>query len=1660
MASTKQRKNKKLLVGLGTTLAIGTTSTIAGFGISSLINNNENLNLNNELNANARSVTNSGYGIYSDGVIGLGRPSNVGGINTYSPESYKAIPTGYVVPAGDYLVCVDKNNPSKMLWNDSYSGWRIVSVHYLPATDKLVVFYVSNSFSSGSNYSLRVANYPNISQKTNGGTPTYTTKTITTRTYGGDNYRPDTYAMVPIFENNSATTKFMIFPKVHNRGSDDSARIWWIYDASNDSVTQTPTINYNITNQEQAIMSMGVFNYNGTYFVNMAMVRKGSTGSWYQSETIKITSSSSSVVKRINYGGSADSDFFSMSRNDYLDDASASITTPGIYYDGSALVFSHAINNHVPNTSVSGHRSPFLFQTVIYPSSSAVSTRTPALFESSIASGNHGELWTGYFDNSSVLKQGAIQTNGRVGTPLFGFGWKDGLFGFVLKDATANQSISININNTNNSNIRIYPVSSSVATVSANNKYVQIGTGAGDNHDGYGQQKAGILIPEYNDSSSVLTNPFQQNILYGANNNIALVVINQASRGQASSNPATYGWYTRLSQTSFKTDDTSKSIKDVDVNYLTSKYNIEANPYWNLNLTSINNGRDDLICAIKPKSISKDLANGSVTFELYGTVIYDQNGKLYYTNSLSNLKQNFWPEHRIATFTITGFQPVKATTISNSTFTVPSNLRTASNWGPNDFYIDLIKRDFSNSWQFKEFMYRFFLQAPLLNNPATNLPTFNQSTWTSTWNDLIKGFDITSIDQANGSFTCDITIGSKYYISADGVQKDQPFRNITFKGFRKIAPTTIANDITVTNSKWSNVNIPYVNSDSLSYSGYAAQGTTMLTEDMLKTYLWDNYFKSAYDNANYNNGYAASNSYVSNLAYNSLNAQKEMPNNFGPSIQLTKDNLVFSNFKFYPAKGEFTVDIRFNIWQGAQSGSYYDSCYLWNTSATVDGVQGTSIPGSAPYGRWTIKGFRTDNVTTSYKTDKWTITGVEDIPVADAGKKVYWDTVIKAFKAQIYPKYINLPYWVDWNSLPWNEVNYGLVNVVDAANGTALIWISFKNAYYVANGDGTISQVAGGPNPGWEIEITGFRSVKAITIDSSNFFNVTGSSSQVSFTPGDSSSEFSNWLDTVENNIANYVYQQDQTINGAGNSQFLDTWKKRLAFKYRIDTFNNSTTYTKSQLLNALSQKILAQTGQLGYLYSLVNTGGIKLWVEISDQGIAGETFYSTIQGAPTDPNTGNGLTGLLDTKNIVTNIDLRTWMSQAQASKKTQVVDYDESTGIIGSIIPPQATSGVTSGMSFVDVETYLESIGYKVEYSWVDQNNRSQTSNALPTNFSLSVNSNAVTVNIAYKDNSIIPPIYIFGQSGKTSTSFDLSLESIKRTIEVDLSIFESMYNQATTSGQSIAISSTGIGDSTTITTIQQAWSNFENEVWNTIDNGAGNVSMLKSNFQIKYAVNGSTYEYDYQTMWTAIQSGWKQATSSLDQLGKLRFYSPSISQGTKIQATIVLSDANNPDFKIKYKNNKSNVIVNHGMRTSFDLSRYAEIWTTQKSIAGSGSTANNLKGFTPPAGPNGESFDDFVNAARNQLGLDFQYAGSTSGPWFTARTSVTSVDLNDPAAYLRVTANYDSSSTWGNSFNLTVNGETTDISLPFCFDLIKILPSKIDRIRLYKINFQKLY
>lgn len=1607
--------------------------------------------VNSEKTLSRSSITNSGYTLDSDFRVTL--PSTAA--YAYTPNSFKSIPGGYVFTdrsAGNDIQCVDENDPSKLKWKvDTPNDLKVLSIEYLPGLDRIAVLM-------GKGGQIKIGIIDNVSNASGEITFVAEPTTITTNTYRGY----ETFGMSPVFKANSSAEEVIIYSKLHWRGSDTQAREIHVYNVKNNILSFKQSVKYHFTDKEQAILGAGCFDNNGVYSLVLVMARLGSSSSTYtEGEYITFNRSNSWNKGYKNFFSSPDSDL--MTQAILKDMIAGTISSPGVWYggDGNEIVFSFAINNHQPKLGYSVHRAPLLLRVVVdptYGNEQFWSVSVNHLFENNSSYTNTSELWNGYFDNAAPLKHGAIFTNGKLGTPFVGIGWKtpsnvasnsNGFFVTVIKDSTKNYGSMHLINSTDSPDYRMYPISSrNLVPTSHERAYLtnQVDIENENSSTFYAQQAPGFSILKYNDTGIRLTDPFNSDadILLLANNSNKATVINQSNRGNAATNEATYGYYTRITgTTTINANEPEMRIDNVDANYLISKYDIENTNSIFKNTIGLKNDVKGSQLTLKPNSIIYDNNNGSLTVELYSTKLFSSVGHLFDT-TLTRLKDIFWTNHRLTTLTFTGFKPVKQTTAySRKTLEGVNSTGQSASWVI-PFYANTSNND-SNKI-IKDIVWRHVCgSAPTPSGTSKysqifqNLkiqPVYNESTWERDFDNFFSRFNITAHDNLEGTITVNLNVNSNFISGNSNLNQ----WSIVFSGLRKLKLTSVKSNtsntaISVAGTELASKNIPYQNSSSYpSITSYDSE-VKVVSEQEIKQFIYEKMVLPAYEPENFNSssGWNPHSEFFDGLAFATryINQTGLDPNSLLEK-KLSVNNILLSNWEFYPVNGTLSVEVGFNIF----NSNNYDNGnggLSWTKSATLDDITGTEPDSNAPRSRIYFTGFSTKNtVTVVDEMSTWDLSEfVSDISITQIFEPSNRTLVEKALLSIGLRKgYIKPPFWVNKNYYLQQQEREALYDIVSTniSTGEGVLSVGFRTIGWFAEENGTVIQ----RNPGgmngtpqwdewtWNVKVTGFKPISPILVDSAKFFEISNTlQDPVYMKPITTNAEFRNWLTRTQENITNYVWEQDKAINGAG-SVSLEDWKKRLSFRYTIETASSSQSFGINDLQSGIKDFIFSKKGKLGYLYNDNTLDGIKIWLTVTDNS---EGYNSSIQGSSSNNKLGQNLSGVINTTKIIIDRDLRDWFNAMEANKGTNVEGYDENTGSIKSIIPPffEDSNSPAGGMTFDEVISYLERIGYTLNFKWTDKTGVEKTSSSLPKNFTIDQSSPYVYLEISYDKNLIIPPNYIFGDSTYTQTKHTIQLSlAIKQIINVTLSPFKAMNSNEFFANTNILINSDGSYDSQTVIQVRDKWKEFENSFWNSITSDPETIELYKSLLDIKYSINSSSFNYTYQTMWDPIGESWRSSISPKNDMSKLRFYSDNFKNGLKIGVTIQFKnpDLANQSYKLKFQNDESDVIVNHGMGTTFDFGKMAKFFESNKAIAGEGSTADQLNGFTP-ASYEGVAFPDLVKKLES-IGVVFQYSGNKTD-WVETREEVTQVDQANPVVYMRMYSKISDQISWSNEFEI---------------------------------------
>ncbi len=1216
------KKQKKLFISTSVVTTLGTTI------ITPLVVQQTNILINNEnlLNNQTRAITNSGFSINSDNTINIATEGNTqvqdSVTNITNPNIVKTIPNGYVIPMGELgvknlLVCLANDNPKNILWySDFGANTEILATEYMPINDSLIVLYrdgqnINNGITTGTNIEIKVKIFNSISNVSNGiSTNGSTTKTIASYTYDGTNKnfsRSDLWTLSPIYYHNAAADKILIYNK---HWYAESEQKFFVFNIKDNTITETPVIDTN--DNEETYLSLAAIQFdNDYYYVTAKAVKQNETNTKIVLNIGSFNLINSSAFTYIQ-GTEIRTDSKLFSRDDYLDVIKTSVSTGGIITNNDAASPRFSLLINTPCLGNLSYRAPFIISVNWNRklNSTESENKIYPLFNTTIDYNNEVELFNAQFINAPVLKNGTNFSNGKGISPLIGNGFSGGLldsdsgngsgmFTFILKHpAYSGGSVIIN-DELDSEWIRIYPYAKTIEY--ANKSNVKEYTPLWETIDNLDNKNV-FSITQYSDTGEALSDPWKFNFLQGISGSNKALIINPNDRGQAVS-VATYGYYSTLTKNTFDISDSEHiHINDVTANYLIEKFNL--NKVWNEtqlvqdNPGSFSNFRSDSIITINPNTINKQFTQGSLTVDLWATSRYTSTGELNITD-LESLKNN-WEQtnHKIATITINGFEPgsheittIKSTDwnmrtgtqfygITNSHF-ININAVTPSDLGSEfTLYKTQITTPNGKKATLEQVVKRMIWERVCNGEYFTNLakiPTINDDTWESDFNSFFITFRASSRSRNSRDIfselpeserpysaylTYDIVINKEYVYTS---LENQNFSSqINIWGFRANLDTTLEN-AELTNENWSNINIPG-EGNSLNIIPY--QNVTILTEDELKQYILDQLL-SSYDASEENNYANPGTDKLAHYLPYVLSLDQQGIIDPSKAQKIAKDNIVISDYKFYAAIGKMSFTISLNTWQGNSESS--------NSNKTGSG---------GPSAKWTIFGFRKDNVTSSITQEGlsaiWDLSSYEqnglkisEIWASDAANGTNQSTILRKAIVQEGVKrgYFKIPFWVDFTNTNNNEVwgkdwdNLSIIYNKEVSSndskGIAVFKISFATFNYQIQDDGSVTNVGANDSWAWNITVSGFKiSKNTITElpDNSTKFDV-GTNLQ---TPNDF---YNNEISKIQNLVFENKEQifknlpSDFAINNIfveKSSIKLNNEKGTLTFTFSINKYYNN----------------------------------------------------------------------------------------------------------------------------------------------------------------------------------------------------------------------------------------------------------------------------------------------------------------------------------------------------------------------------------------------------------------------------------------------------------------------------------------------------------------------
>ncbi len=692
-----KKNTKKKLTSL---LLVTGLSVVSLISISATLSKRNNGTLN--LNGNYKAIENNGFQINSDKTITIAQ--NVEALKNLQPNvkninAYTSVPNGFAFQMGqdgasNYIVSIDQNDPSKVLWYDSIgANTETLTILYTPYYDTLLVLFRDggNNFNNGlspeTQATIKLRIYKNISNS-NGGVKKSSDSEIDiiNYTYQGDMDRGDLWAIIPITESNSWNEKtnvykFLIYKKGWN---DSSNQVIYQYNLESNSIRRTVNLNLNEDGNKQAILGAKSFCHSriqGIYhFWVISFLRAIDAGDG--SGRVKLVIDYH-VLKEDNPNGqhkdysvevSTEEDLYLFNDDNYLNIIKSFTNQSGTHLDNATNVdYIYYKNNFFVNLKNSANEfRPMFIQNQYaltcsgygYISCDNISTKplfTDALNNSEI------NILGGQFDNSFAMNEIISVNSGsnKILSPFVGIGYSEmfkttnlnGYFTFVIKPIwDANYNIPFN-ENTNSEILRIYPFA---ADANISNGYSPLQNTQNNDYSFTQLAQTGFPLLNYSNSSEVVFNPFEHNIMQIGNGLNKSLIINQEGRGQITNNTPSYGYWTRINNNVINLGMSQMSSSDVTVLWLIDKFNFDK-PYYEGSYTNqlgMFNFPVDSIITINQNSLS--IHNGYIEFDLYATSLYNSDGH-YLKSTLENLKQSWNSNFLISRIKVEGFKTLDQT---------------------------------------------------------------------------------------------------------------------------------------------------------------------------------------------------------------------------------------------------------------------------------------------------------------------------------------------------------------------------------------------------------------------------------------------------------------------------------------------------------------------------------------------------------------------------------------------------------------------------------------------------------------------------------------------------------------------------------------------------------------------------------------------------------------------------------------------------------------------------------------------------------------------------------------------------------------------------------------------------------------------------------------
>lgn len=764
-----------------------------------------------QLNKIEKSSIQSNVEISSNGFIELAKPMK----SVSNPNVYKSINGGFVYLSTDNnIVCVDKNDPTKILWEDEFGkGYNILSIEYEAKRDSIIILY---SVLENDMWTIKVRKINNASNSVieKSLSPTNAEVCVITKyKYNEDICSPLTWGMVPIYQNQSTATEMLIYPKLLENTSDSISKTWYIYD-TNSNTFKSLNINYRYPNDKQAILSMMVVHddkQDNGYIAVPLIARSSNNTSYLEYDLYNWSNGSSSVSATSNHK----TQIIDWATNG-LDIFETTLAKRIEYVANTTNVMGMSIPNYswfndlvvyaVINFGRFKYRPIYCRITIETKYKKLKDLKTSEVFTHDNDEVNK-KMYFGYFDNAPIQRNGFEHFKGKK-TPFIASGTSDKTYNKHFVTIFNNPDGAIAIGNRETADNSVF--GENLDDERARLYLFQENSNTQENSNYTTSSNDAYQVPLifYDDSFSSLDNVFSKNIFSVNGGGSDVVYINQEGRGQATSNPASYAYYSKALKIEFDNEQQT-NINGLNIDKINNLFNFDTIYSSSKLPTTWKNMRSDSILTVDPNSLFINTNSKTIYFDLYATILYNENGRLLIT-TLQELKNDFskYPQHKLATITIKNLklsediddenkpgngdddnngdnnedgndkptpQPPSIVVEGNTIF-IGGTIQGFSNIFPSDYY-DGIQN--INGVAFKKAIIPLIQQPKDKDGKIINELIISASD--------IKEIKLVSYDNSKGEITCNVTIQNSKVVINDEIKEIWTFANIVINGFNQNA---------------------------------------------------------------------------------------------------------------------------------------------------------------------------------------------------------------------------------------------------------------------------------------------------------------------------------------------------------------------------------------------------------------------------------------------------------------------------------------------------------------------------------------------------------------------------------------------------------------------------------------------------------------------------------------------------------------------------------------------------------------------------------------------------------------------------------------------------------------------------------------------------------